>query len=350
VSDASASRNEQHFTRASSATHAHSVGTPATPRVYNSCFHPVLAMLSAASTFARRIGLLALLGCASHGTRAPVAPEPSPPPPVPPRADVSCAPRNDAVTDSLRVDVTDSADQHAAILVDTTPAPATSSACGAIRRAFVVHTIDPRAARDALDAGIDVLLTVDPAAVAYAATRPDYDSAPLPWNRLYVLAMPGQAADSGRAPALRAELAANAVHAEARAAETPICSPDASPAAPDRRPRIIYAADDSVARGLAERLVALADRPGAPVPASIASAGRLRAVGVPSVALARALASGTDLAYVVALPASSASQCLSVPWTVVSLIETRPRAIVRRAAARLVTDAAGVVRIEAPAP
>ena len=305
-------------------------------------------MLSAASSLARRIGLLALLGCAGHATPAPPAPEPSPPP-VLPRADVSCVPRNDAVTDSLRVDVTDSADQHAAILTDTTPAPATSSACGAGRRRLVVRTIDPRAARDALDTGIDVLLTADPAAVAYAATRPDYDSAPLPWNRLYVLAIPGQPADTAHAPALRSELAANAVHAEARPAETPVCNPDTSAAAPSRRPRIIYADDDSVARGLAERLVALADRPGAAVPASLAKQ-RLHAIGVPPTVLDTAVLSGTDVGYILAVPASGGPQCLSVRWTVVSLIETRPRAIVRRAAARLATDAAGVVRIEALTP
>jgi hypothetical protein len=39
--------------------------------------------------------------------------------------------------------------------------------------------------------------------------------------------------------------------------------------------------------------------------------------------------------------------CAPAP-AIIRLIETRPRAIVRRAAVRLSTDSAGVVRLEAP--
>src|SRR3989442_8564958 len=41
--------------------------------------------------------------------------------------------------------------------------------------------------RDLLDAGIDLLVTDDAGALAYAATRADFASVPLPWDRTYVL-------------------------------------------------------------------------------------------------------------------------------------------------------------------
>ena len=44
--------------------------------------------------------------------------------------------------------------------------------------------------RDLLDAGVDLLVTDDPGAVAYAATRADFSSVPLPWDRTYVLLAP----------------------------------------------------------------------------------------------------------------------------------------------------------------
>ncbi|HWZ59097.1 MAG TPA: hypothetical protein VNW46_08995, partial [Gemmatimonadaceae bacterium] len=107
------------------------------------------------------------------------------------------------------------------------------------------------------------------------------------------------------------------------------------------RPRLLYADDDSVARGLAERLVALADRPGAPVPASLAAAGsRLRAIGAPP----KAIGDGVDGGFVLQGPIGADWTCLR--YTVVTLIETRPRVIVRRAAARLSTDSVGTVHLE----
>ena len=50
---------------------------------------------------------------------------------------------------------------------------------------FVVAPGDPR---DLLDRGLDLLLTRDPAALDYAATLPHFQSVPLEWQRIHVLA------------------------------------------------------------------------------------------------------------------------------------------------------------------
>jgi hypothetical protein len=199
-------------------------------------------------------------------------------------------------TDSLQTDVTTPGDSVlVASIADTTNRP-----CGGDRMTFVIHTIDPRTARDALDAGIDVLITADPRAVAYAATRADYVSVPLQWRTRYVLALATEA-DTTRVGELRRDLV-TAVRADARPAGPHGCADSAArdtlAHTRDRR-RIGYADDDSVARALAERLVALADRPGAPIPGPLAQA------------------------YVVGLPLSACTDAIP-------LIETRPRAIVRR--------------------
>ncbi len=73
-------------------------------------------------------------------------------------------------------------------------------------------------ARDLLDAGVDLLVTDDPTALAYAATRADFTSVPLPWDRSYVLLAPVPV----RIPAPTLEdLARHAVRVEARPAVAP---------------------------------------------------------------------------------------------------------------------------------
>src|ERR1700739_2738494 len=123
---------------------------------------------------ARHIPLLALVGCAAHAPASAAAPIPAPasPAPVPPPG---CAVVH---TDSLHIDVTAPMNPTAAMRVPTrvaaSSADTTLRGCGTGRWAFLVRTIDPRAARDALDAGIDMVLTADPAAGAYADHRPEY--------------------------------------------------------------------------------------------------------------------------------------------------------------------------------
>ncbi|HEY7236300.1 MAG TPA: ABC transporter substrate-binding protein [Gemmatimonadaceae bacterium] len=198
--------------------------------------------------------------------------------------------------------------------------------------------------RDAIDAGSDVLVTDDPVAVSYAIARANLVAVPLPWTRSYALAVPREAPallqpDSDSA-ALRVSLARDAVHVEARAAQPPYwwdacsASPDSLPATPTadgRSNRVVFRRDDSVARALAERLVALDPR-------SVAA-------GLSADDFARALRDGGDLAYVLDLPRVSLSPCVNVgdlraaaPWLVsggadarlLPLIDTRESAIVRR--------------------
>jgi ABC-type transport system substrate-binding protein len=54
---------------------------------------------------------------------------------------------------------------------------------------FLVAPGDPR---DLLDGGVDLLLTRDPAALDYAATLSQFQSVPLPWQRIHVLLAPGR--------------------------------------------------------------------------------------------------------------------------------------------------------------
>lgn len=78
-----------------------------------------------------------------------------------------------------------------------------------------VGPIDPTTARDVLDAGIDLLVTDDPAIVSYATHRHERLTLPLPWDRTYVVLASESAAPNVIA-ALRltlAELVADAVRA-----------------------------------------------------------------------------------------------------------------------------------------
>ena len=227
-------------------------------------------------------------------------------------------------------------------------------------------------ARDAIDRGIDVLVTADPLAIDYAAPRSSLTAIPLPWSRTYVLAVPPVAsADSAllrplvgdSATAVRGSFARDAVRVEARAAEPPYwwsestgCQPTAPASAPARSDaqqpmRIAYDARDPVARRLAERLVALG--------------GHAVAVPLASGALARALRDGTEPAYVLGLARSSLDACndvarldASAPWLrasagdvggslaahLVPLIDTRERAIVNRDHVSAMIDWDGTLR------
>ena len=252
---------------------------------------------------------------------------------------------------------------------------------------LTIRLIGPRDARDALDEGVDVLVTTDPQAIAYALSRPDLESLPLPWDRSYVLITPPAAgapenaspgADSS-AVALRAALARDAVREEARPSDGPYWWDDApscagepaghaSIAASSAAPtgRIAYPERDAVARELAERLVALAAIH-APALASAAPtlghSAALRATGLPPDELARALAAGGDAAYVLPLPARTLDPCRdaralrrSAPWlggagaapfsTLVPLVDTRARAIVRRGTVGLTVDWLGALTFD----
>jgi hypothetical protein len=275
-----------------------------------------------------------------------------------------------------------------------------------------------RDARDVLDAGVDLLPTESSSAVQYAATQPDRTVLALPWSRTYVLALPSRAADVSAHPdcqlhpqdagQFRAALAL-AVHAAVRGAEQPFwwvlpnqeagaaastgaascrspVSLEASgtarqPAASRRGAlplrRIVYPRDDSTARELAERIVALAapgreggsDAALASVAPELPGVEGWRAVALDSADFTRALAAGTEPAYVIALqrhPAAptiaSATLGAAAPWLggptrfaagVVPLVDTRASLIARHARAPLLlaTDQDGVLLFDTrPSP
>jgi extracellular solute-binding protein (family 5) len=220
-------------------------------------------------------------------------------------------------------------------------------------------------ARDAIDAGVDLLLGADPVAERYAASRPDLGKVPIPWQSTYVLAVPSRtpsvvadvpAAASDSAATFRASLARDAVRADAQAAAASGwwtgagCElKTAYRMGPRSRgqPRIVYRADDHVARELAERLVAL---------------GR-RAVAAPLSAtdFEDAFTSGSEAAYIVALPWRSIAPCRDMtilvaasPWLartgavgdmLIPLVDTRQPPIANRRRVAATIDWDGTLHI-----
>ena len=253
---------------------------------------------------------------------------------------------------------------------------------------LVVQAIPPRVGRDALDAGADVLVTGDPDAVAYARSRPDLESVALPWERSWVLVVPSAppphaapGADSA-ADSLRVALAAGAVREDARASDgrhwwsdAPLsCISDAVPPL-DRSAgsvasgdRIAYREGDTVARELAERLVALAAVHSPTLAAlapSLAGRSRLRAAAVARDAFAHAMETGQDAGYVLPLPVRAPAACQSAgapsadslargaaaeSRSIIPLVDTRAHVIVRRGSSGLAVDSLGAVTLLAPAP
>jgi len=220
---------------------------------------------------------------------------------------------------------------------------------------FILAAGDPR---DRLDQGVDLLLTRDPATLDYAATLPQFQSVPLAWQRTYVLLTPGRTRTS---PSLSEEarqaIANDAIRGEARGAvgpfwwqtlqdcEVPASQPGGQSSSTGR---VVYDAADSTARDLAERFVGLANA-SSPGAAAILDAifpdrsrpTSRRATGLTAEALAVARRRGTDAGYIASIDRRPLDPCRelqvlvnSVRWldpeTVVPLVDTRLRAIVRR--------------------
>ena len=232
----------------------------------------------------------------------------------------------------------------------------------------------PRDPRDLLDAGVDLLLTRDPATLDYAATLPHVRSVPLAWQRTHVLVTPGRSSAAPSLPAqARQALADDAVRGEARGAAEPFWWQDLEgcdvaparprdPAAP--APRVVYDAADEAARDLAERLVGLG-RVSSPAAAALLEAllpdrsrrVGLRAAGLAGEPLALARRRGTDAAYVMAFDRVSIDPCRdiaaameSAPWldpgSIVPLVDTRLQAIVRRGRSGVTADWDGALLID----
>lgn len=214
-------------------------------------------------------------------------------------------------------------------------------------------------ARDLLDAGVDLLVTDDPAALSYAAGRPGTTVTPLPWDRMYVLL--GVAGVPGISENQRAGLARDAVRVAARpATAAPMfwwfafeaCRATPPPFSGSLPPRsspasLAYADDDRTARDLAERLVALGT-------VGLVSA---RAVGMRAPEFAAVLAVGGSSHFVVSLPRAALDLCAEIrklqgraPWLAAAgaglepLVETRRHVVVRRGAAAFTVDWDGILR------
>jgi hypothetical protein len=222
---------------------------------------------------------------------------------------------------------------------------------------FVDSVALPRGAdlRDLLGRGlatpgslrVDVLVTRDPDVLAYAAQLGGYRSFGLPWDRTYALVAPrtDSAAMMPNA-AQRDALAQDAVQADARGAPPPFWwEHDTTCTSGTTRtgggaPRVVgYAADDPIARQLAERIVALAAARSSQswIPPTLVAGpgGPLRTVGFAPVSLSNALASGQVAAFVGAYPRSRPASCTSaarVPTgaTFLPLVDSRAHVLVRQ--------------------
>ena len=191
--------------------------------------------------------------------------------------------------------------------------------------------------RTLLDGHADIVVTRDARTVDYASGLGGYESLPLSWDRIYVLAAPeGSAA---LAIAVDGDDWSRSVRGESRRPvggawwEARHCRGGESSAA---GLGLRFAAGDATAGDLAERIVALGARRGLPL--------------TPSAVEPTSVDGGPTI---VALPAMSPSSCAGVPpipsaWRVIPLVETRARVISRRGAATLVADPDGGVRIAAP--
>jgi hypothetical protein len=207
-------------------------------------------------------------------------------------------------------------------------------------RPFIRFEVAPnRDPRDAIDRGVGLAVTRDPSILEYVANRPEYITYPLPWSLTYVLLQP-----AGTQPIERA-LETEAVHAVARPAEGPFwwdslakCVPQSVENQEATSSRVVYPAGDEVARGLAERIVALSGD------------SRLSAVPLSSGELATALRQEAERAYVFPVPRRTLSPCREAAgWpassTIRPLIDTRATAVVRRGSPPLGVDWDGTVRV-----
>lgn len=236
----------------------------------------------------------------------------------------------------LRVTMRDPLDSVPRVFADPALALRRQPVPGALE--FRVEHTD---ARDALDRGGDILVTRDPTLVEYAASKPDVVTFPLPWSRTYVLlrTVPGD-------PIPRSAIG-EAVRADARPAEPPFwwegrgtCDEPQVPAARAPSQRVVYVRGDEVARGLAERIVALGS-----------SGAGLRTAALMPTEFRASLSSGVERAYVIAVPRTSFAPCRdSGRWptgaTVLPLIDTRAHAIIRRGTPDVSVDWDGTVRLQ----
>jgi hypothetical protein len=261
------------------------------------------------------------------------------------------------VPDTLRVELAVSIDDSAA------SAAAISALLGASAELRIVNTgaAPETDVRDLVDAGVDWIVSRDPAVLRYAAADSTYAMIPLGWDVTYVLTLdtlgtaldtfPRQAASS-EALAFREAMAREAVRGEARAARPPwpwedgTCTADTLAGSAMSalrssaiRGRVVYPSNDVVARGIAERLVALADRQTAG-----SSTPFVVAVPLSLDAMETASRRGDESALVVRIRRPPYAACAEIRRLtvhgriVIPLIDVRPWLLARRDALGRVAD------------
>ena len=254
--------------------------------------------------------------------------------------------------------------------------------------------------RDLLEDTIDVVLTADPTVIDYAESHPRLVTVALPWDKTYALLSVSRAQRirQGRSvaaipPGLLDGLARDAVRGDARGHQPPSWWDELpgygappvpgsnsrfeqsgvreSSASPDYR-RIVYDASDPVARGLAERIAALAavDTTRSPEAAAIARAvpGFLDpaqetiAEGLAERDFEQSLRRGDEFAYIVSLPRrvpdpyhEARELGARAPWlageghrladVLLSLVDTRSHLIAGEDTADLLIDGYGGVLV-----
>lgn len=255
--------------------------------------------------------------------------------------------------------------------------------------------------RDLIDKGADLLVTVDEAVLEYVHLRPDLITAPLPWDRTYVLLAPTRVRaaslastwNNGLPPDLLEELARHAVSGGARPyggsgwweGTERLCRetrarlgahPPPPPTAAYRTSgarRVVYREGDATAAELAGRLVALAAArvEGANFEAELAAAipglddgrGTPNAVALPDSVFESQLQVGGAFLFVLPLPLNVFDTCHALeqlggraPWlalgtleptaAIVPLVDTRPYLVAREGIPRIYVDWGGALRFE----
>jgi hypothetical protein len=230
---------------------------------------------------------------------------------------------------------------------------------GSDRSVILFVETSARDARDLLEGTADVMVTSDPAVLAYAARHPRLSTAPLQWSRTHVLFSTSRALElrmGGQptpvSPDLAMGLARDAVRSDARAYQPPgwwddpgisedcfstslegDSSKGTDNAAGHSTPhRVVYDRNDSTARELAERIVALAATGPESSPEAKAvfsalpglrakGAADLTAGGMPANEFASSFRKGDEFTYVVSIPRRTPDPCVGLnelinraPW------------------------------------